>query len=199
MKGYILLAFAVAVGVCFAATTYDLANGNVTVPANTTATITQSNNKKSTTNTISIGDGATVTLSGVNISNAVNKSCITCTGNATLILADGATNKVISVSTSSYDYGYDVSAIAQGPKGKTLTIKGETRGNGYLYAKATGAGFRGCAGCVLCRSGRPDLGKNSDDDEERGAVRSGPQALDRMEAQARQAQAQSARLAQEGI
>ena len=42
MKKIILTAVAGIAGICSAATTYNLANGNVTVPANTTATITQS-------------------------------------------------------------------------------------------------------------------------------------------------------------
>ena len=69
--------------------------------------------------TISIADGATVTLSGM----AVNNS-ITCLGNATIVLAKGTENSISSSNT----------ALIVGPAGTTLTIEGE----GQLYA--TGGG-----------------------------------------------------------
>jgi len=73
-----------------------------------------------TSYTISIADGATVTLSGM----AVNNS-ITCLGNATIVLAKGTENRISS---------NDNTALIVGPAGTTLTIEGE----GQLYA--TGGG-----------------------------------------------------------
>jgi len=132
---------AIFAAICPAATTYNLANGNVTVPVNTEAIITQSNSGTTTKNTISIGDGATVTLSGVNIANTASGFGIKCLGNATLILADGTINKVAASSRSSKGDYRDYPAILQGPKGKTLTIKGGSAGDGYLYAKGYGPGI----------------------------------------------------------
>ena len=67
---------------------------------------------------VTIGDGATVTLNGVDISMNDSKPCIKCSGDATIILADGTTNTL----TAEY-YGGGIQA---GPTGKTLTIKGNT-------------------------------------------------------------------------
>ena len=84
---------------------------------------------------VSIVDGATVTLSGVNISAIPDDrnhewAGITCLGDATIILADETTNTVKS--------GYSFFAgIQVGPPGKTLTI----RGNGSLLAQANGSCF----------------------------------------------------------
>ena len=76
---------------------------------------------------ITIGDGATITLNGINITNQIS-----CSGNATIILADGSTNTV-DVSAAYYDAGIKV-----GPTGKTLTIEAETAGDGILTAKGGG-------------------------------------------------------------
>ena len=126
----ILLSVILAVAVnCSAATTYNLANGNVTVPANTTAIITQSNNKTSTTNSVTINAGAAVTLQGINI-QCNGKSPIACMGSATIIIADGSSNTVnqtVGISTS-------YAAIYAGPPGSTLTIKGGSAGTGKLVA-----------------------------------------------------------------
>jgi len=72
-----------------------------------------------TSYTISIADGATVTLSGMTVYNG-----ITCLGNATIVLAKGTKNSISS----------DNTALIVGPAGTTLTIEGE----GQLYA--TGGG-----------------------------------------------------------
>ena len=81
---------------------------------------------------VSIVDGATVTLSGVNISAISNDNNhkwagITCLGDATIILADGTTNTVKGGDE-------ECAGIQVGPPGKTLTI----RGNGSLLAQANG-------------------------------------------------------------
>lgn len=69
---------------------------------------------------VTIGDGATVTLNGVEINMSKSEPCIKCSGDATIILADGTTN---TLTTPEYNGG---SGIQAGPSGKTLTIKGNT-------------------------------------------------------------------------
>ena len=82
---------------------------------------------------VTIADGATVTLMGVNITDIPNDHShewagITCAGDATIILADGTTNSVKG--------GYDVFPGIEVPKEKTLTI----RGGGTLNASSNGYG-----------------------------------------------------------
>ena len=74
-------------------------------------------------NSITIGEGGKVTLKGINITQQ-----ILCTGDATIILADGSENTV-DVSTT-----YDKAGIKGGDTG-TLTIEAETAGTGKLTAK----------------------------------------------------------------
>ena len=70
---------------------------------------------------ITIGAGATVTLNGINI-----KEGIVCSGDATIILADGSTNTVKG-------NNWPITAgIVVGPSGTTLTIDAETAGDGKL-------------------------------------------------------------------
>ena len=78
-------------------------------------------------NGITIGNGATVTLNGINITNQIS-----CSGDATIILADGSENTV-TVSTNKY------AGIQIGGAG-TLTINAETAGTGTLTAKADSEG-----------------------------------------------------------
>lgn len=81
---------------------------------------------------ISIADGATVTLSGINISGVNNSSYkwagITCEGNATIILADGTTNTVKGF--------YEQYPGIFVPASSILTIDGE----GSLNASSNGFG-----------------------------------------------------------
>ena len=80
---------------------------------------------------ITIADGATITLDGVTIngisSSDVKWAGITCLGNATIILKDGSKNTVKG-------FYEDYPGIQAGPVGKTLIIKGETKGTGSLDA-----------------------------------------------------------------
>lgn len=69
---------------------------------------------------VTIGDGATVTLNGVEINMNTSKPCIKCSGDATIILADGTTNTLTATASNSGG------GILAGPTGKTLTIKGNT-------------------------------------------------------------------------
>ncbi len=89
--------------------------------------ITQSGD--ATTNTITIDDGATVTINGVNISTG--GAGITCQGTATIILV--GQNTILAGR-----YGINFPAILAGPRGTTLTI----RGSGSL----TATGGEGSAG-----------------------------------------------------
>ena len=69
---------------------------------------------------VTIGNGATVTLNGVEFFMNNPKPCIKCSGDATIIIADGTTNTLTATAS---DYGGGIQA---GPTGKTLTIKGNT-------------------------------------------------------------------------
>ena len=87
---------------------------------------------------ITIADGATVTLNGVNITTITDDSNhrwagITCLGSATIILADGTTNYVMG---ACYNPGIFIG------NGHTLTIKGNGTLNatGDSYAVAPGIG-----------------------------------------------------------
>ena len=85
---------------------------------------------------ITIANGATVTLSGVNISGVNNADYqwagITCEGHATIILADGTDNTVKGF--------YENYPGVYVPSSYTLTIKGETAGTGALNASSNGFG-----------------------------------------------------------
>jgi len=71
-----------------------------------------------TSHKVSIADGATVTLSGVNISHGEATSyCIKCVGSAIIILAEGTTNTL----TCTQNYS---TALRPGGTGTTLTIQG---------------------------------------------------------------------------
>jgi hypothetical protein len=113
------------------------------VPNGWTVTGTLGSNVK-----ISIADGATVTLDGVTINgvhsyNSYKWAGITCLGNATIILADEATNTV-----KGFNEEYPGVFV---PVGSTLTIKGETAGTGELIASSNGwcSGI-GCGYSINC-------------------------------------------------
>ncbi|MBR5703997.1 MAG: hypothetical protein IKX45_07095 [Bacteroidales bacterium] len=101
--------------------------GDVTVPAGEHWLITGTGS--STSNKITIGAGATVTLDGVDIYMYDDSPCIECLGSATIILKDGSTNQLVSQS----DYNYP--PLWVGNEGTTLTIQGST---GSLQVTSTG-------------------------------------------------------------
>ena len=79
-----------------------------------------------TSHSVTIADGKTVTLDGASISNNASDAFgIRCLGDATIVLADGSDNTLNTTCT----------ALWAGPSGKTLTIEGNT---GKLVAKASG-------------------------------------------------------------
>ena len=79
-----------------------------------------------TSHSVTIADGKTVTLDGASISNNASDAFgIRCLGDATIVLADGSDNTLNTKGT----------ALWAGPSGKTLTIEGNT---GKLVAKANG-------------------------------------------------------------
>ena len=95
---------------------------------------------------ISIADGATVTLSGVDItqSSSKSRSGITCKGDATIILEEGTTNNVKG--------GPRFSGIYI-PKDKTLTIRGSgslnATGGGYGAGIGNGRNQTNCGNIVI--------------------------------------------------
>lgn len=107
----------------------DLRDGSIT--ANDGDIIYQRANTSATDKTITIPDGATVTLAGVNIS-ATGSAGIICSGNATINLE--GTN-IVTTSAENYP------AVQVGPTDKTLTIQG----SGSLTATGAdeGAGIGG--------------------------------------------------------
>ena len=115
--------------------TVSINDGNVNVPAGQHWLVTGSG--KTELYTITLGDGATVTLSNVDIDcdeQNLGKAAISCQGSATVILADGTNNTL---------YGDDnCSALQAGPEGSTLTIQGASTGtlraNGGRCAAAIG-------------------------------------------------------------
>lgn len=91
-------------------------NGDVTVPAEENALIMGSGEE--TGNSITIGDGAFVGLSGVNIRKTETDSyCIKCLGSATVDLLSGTTNTLLTENMHSI-------ALRAGDSGTTLTIDG---------------------------------------------------------------------------
>lgn len=121
----------------------DLRDGSIT--ASDGDIIYQRVNTSATSNTITILDGATVTLAGVNI-NATASACITCSGSANIILE--GTN---SVTTSASNYP----GIQAGGSTTTLTISG--RGSLSAVSDMNGAGIGsgqlGTCGDIVINSG----------------------------------------------
>ena len=121
----------------------DLRDGSIT--ASDGDIIYQRVNTSATSNTITILDGATVTLAGVNI-NATASAGITCSGSANIILE--GTN---SVTTSAHTYP----GIQAGGSTTTLTISG--RGSLSAVSDMNGAGIGsghgGTCGDIVINSG----------------------------------------------
>ncbi|MBR4739044.1 MAG: hypothetical protein IK058_03470 [Bacteroidales bacterium] len=115
---------------------------------------------------ITISDGATVTLDGVNISGS--SYCIKCAGSATIILKDGTTNTLTSTSE-------DYPALSIGDAGTTLTIQGSTGalnvtsglycagiGGGYMNTSNTCGNIRIEGGVIDAKGGSAGAGIGSD-------------------------------------
>ena len=101
---------------------------------------------------VTIADGAIVTLSGVDITTIPNDNThgwagISCEGDATIILADGTTNKVKG--------GYNNYPGIKAPSGKMLVIQGsgslEASSNGW--ASGIGSAYEGSCGSIVIKSG----------------------------------------------
>lgn len=111
-----------------------------------TAIVSQADPDTPVSYTITIGEGATCILAGVNISNS-SQPAIACAGDATIILAAGWSNRAISTDSGS--------SGVEAAENCTLTIDG----NGELFAKggrlaaAIGGGYRGQAGNIIIRDG----------------------------------------------
>jgi hypothetical protein len=121
----------------------DLRDGSIT--ANDGDIIYQRANTSAIDKTITIPDGYTVTLAGVNIS-ATGSAGIICSGDATINL-EGAN----SVTTSANEYP----AIQVGPTGKTLTIQGtgSINAQGGMEGAGIGSGYREGCGNIIINSG----------------------------------------------
>ena len=126
-------------------------SGNVTVPGGEHWLVTGSG--KTYANTITLGDGATVTLSNVDIDSDrddLRKAAISCQGSATVILAEGTDNLL---------YGDDnCSALQAGPEGSTLTIQGASTGTlrangGHCAAGIGGRNNSGDCGNIVIQGG----------------------------------------------
>ena len=103
---------------------------------------------------VSIADGATVTLDGVDIQGVNDNNChwagLNCAGTATIILNDGSENTVKGFHL--YYPGIFV------PEGKYLTIKGGTLGNGKLTASPFDGGTDISLGAGIGGSFEDDCG-----------------------------------------
>ena len=101
---------------------------------------------------VKIAEGATVTLSGVDITAIPNDDYyyqwagITCLGDAIIILADGMTNNVKG--------GYDGSGIFV-PEGHTLTISGNgsLEATGSSFGAGIGSGYESSCGNIVIEGG----------------------------------------------
>ena len=131
-------------------TYHNLRKTSASIPASEAWVIYQTNNESSTGNNITIGDGGVAILAGVNIFRDYTN--IACSGNATIVIADGSTNSMIADDHAC--------CIAVGPAGKKLTIKGEyegtgiiTGGNNYEYYPGIGAGENSSCGDIEILSG----------------------------------------------
>ena len=105
----------------------DINKSSASIPNNATWLIIGTG--EPTSNTITIGAGATANLSGVNIS--AGGSAIACSGNATINLLEGTTNRANGTC-----------GIRIGGSGTTLTINGP----GTLYAQSGEYGAAGIGG-----------------------------------------------------
>ena len=110
----------------------DISAGNPNVTANESWLI--NGDGTVVDNHITINDGATVTLNGINISRG-----IFCNGTANIILADGSTN-IVDASAQSGEAGIKV-----GDAPKAFTIDAETAGTGKLTVTGGGT-YNGGAG-----------------------------------------------------
>ena len=152
--------------------TKSINDGPVTVAAGEHWLITGTGTQ--TSNTMSIGAGATVTLDGVNISSS--GYCIKCAGDATIILKDGTTNTLTSTSQ-------DYPALWAGDATTTLTIQGNTGvlnvqsgeycagiGGGYSNTDRTCGDIRIEGGIITAQGGNSAAGIGSDSEGNCGDI-----------------------------
>lgn len=128
-------------------TFHDLKKASAVIPASGNLIVYQSDNSNTTSNSITIGAGGELTLAGVNMEG----SRIVCSGAATIVIADGSTNRVVNS-------GDNKCGIEVGTTG-TMTIKGESEGTGSLttqggsYAAGIGTYKNGTCGAIEIRGG----------------------------------------------
>ena len=144
--------------------TKSINDGPVTVAAGEHWLITGTGTQ--TSNTMSIGAGATVTLDGVNIRSG--GYCIKCAGDATIILKDNSENTLTSTST-------EYPALSIGDANTTLTIQGSTGvlnvtsgdwcagiGGGYKNTNKTCGNIRIEGGVITAQGGSSGAGIGTD-------------------------------------
>lgn len=121
-------------------TFHDLKKAAAVVPASGKVVVYQSDNANTTSNSITIGAGGELTLAGVNMAEA----SIICSGAATIIMADGSTNRVINSNENKC-------GVLVGPTGTKTTLKGENLNTGSLIVRggdnAAGIGTYEAATC----------------------------------------------------
>ncbi len=127
---------------------------------------------------ITIADGATVMLDGVDITQIDSEhqwAGITCLGNATIILADGSTNNVKggrrsagifvpegktlticgdgSLTAMGNDYATGIGGNSQTPCGNILIAGGSVTATSGQYAAGIGSGWKGSCGDITITGG----------------------------------------------
>lgn len=150
---------------------FDLANRSYDGNTTTYTHIYQSNSDATTSNTITIADGQTIYLHGVNI-KAENTNAIVCEGNAEIVLC--GTNTVTSESDPQTSGTLNFAVIKAGTYSETkttLTISGDGILNAYpvYHSGATspahngaviGADYEGSCGNIVINSGTITVSTN---------------------------------------
>lgn len=123
---------------------YSYSGGVLTVSGDVTIKNADPNTATAERIVVTAGVDAVITLAGVNISNSGHPFVIEddSTGDVTLVLADDTTNTFYTTKDSRADGTAGIRKRSNGESG-TLTIKGETKGNGKLIATGTGNGTGG--------------------------------------------------------
>lgn len=150
---------------------FDLANESYDGNTTTYTHIYQSNSDATTSNTITIADGQTIYLHGVNI-KAENTNAIVCEGNAEIVLC--GTNTVTSESDPQTSGTLNFAVIKAGTYESTkttLTISGDGSLNAYpVYRSGAtsrahngaviGADYQGSCGNIVINSGTITVSTN---------------------------------------
>lgn len=152
-------------------TYHDLSVSSFT--GSTDAYIFQSNPGIATPNTITIADGKTVKLAGVNINVSSDVNAIKCNGNATIVLS--GTNVV----ENSYSGGFVTKAVIKAGSSGTLTICGEGQIdvagniNNICQAAVIGSDKDGSCGNIVISGGTINIKADNSFDQRGAAIGAG--------------------------